>query len=112
MIAFVSHAIHDRFGFELAKQIASGLPDNPEWIELARANLDRWSEQNRNSPGLLRCYEEWRNILNRPVSDICRVLLDPSEEGQRLRQSSPFVGVFPPAVIWEIKRRIHEETAA
>lgn len=106
------HEDHDRFGLELAKRVAADLVDHPEWVELARANLDRWSHLNRQSPSLLRCYEEWRRILNLPVTDICSILIAMTEEGQRLRQSSPFVGIFPPAEIWALKRRIHEQTTA
>jgi len=36
-----------------------------------------------------------------------------SDEGQRLRQNSPFAGVLPPQEVWEIKRRMrNDQTAA
>lgn len=58
----------------------------------AKANLDRWSQQNADVPSLLRCYTEWGEILQRPSEDICEVLCARTEEGQRLRQNSPFAG--------------------
>jgi len=90
---------------ELARRIAEGLRDHPEWIELARGNLERWSTRNKDSPSLLRCYAEWQAILARPVGEICAVLTADTDEGQRLRQNSPFAGVLTPAEVWEIKRR-------
>jgi len=85
---------------------------HPEWMTLAKLNLDRWSQRNHDSPHLLACYREWQQILARPVEKVCDVLLDPTDRGQRLRQNSPFAGVIPPAEVWQIKRRIYETTRA
>jgi hypothetical protein len=106
------HSSHDRVGLELARRVARGLAVHPEWIELAKANLERWSKQNREAPGLLRCYQEWRALLARPVEEIAAKLTSESEEGQRLRQNSPFAGALSPAEVWEVKRRYHETTPA
>jgi len=108
----VNHSHHDRVSLELASRIAAGLVDHPEWIALARENLARWSLANRDAPGLLRCYEEWRAILDRPVAEIAARLTEDSEEGQRLRQNSPFAGALSPMTVWEIKRRFRDETNA
>ena len=104
----MSHQRHDQVGLEFDARIAAGLPAHPEWIDLARANLDRWSQRNPDAPGLLRCYAEWREILDRPVCEIIGVLLARTDEGQRLRQNSPFVGILTPREVWEVKRRHHE----
>ena len=93
-------------------RIAAGLPAHLEWIDLARNNLDRWSRLNADSPGLLRCYAEWREWLDRPMQEICGLLTAKTDEGQRLRQSSPFAGVLTPSEVWQIKRRPHETTPA
>ena len=45
-------------------------------------------------------YREWCQILERPWPEIRAVLLDPGEEGKRLRQSSPFVGILTPRERW------------
>jgi hypothetical protein len=108
----MSHMTHDSIGFALARQVADGLGQHPEWILLAKENLDRWSRQNADTPSLLACYMEWRNILERPVNDIIATLLDPTDRGQRLRQNSPFAGAIPPAEVWRIKRQVHETTPA
>jgi hypothetical protein len=108
----MSHLIQDAVSLELARRVASGLPQHPEWIELARNNLDRWALQNREAPSLLRCYEEWRELLKRPVAEICALLTAETEEGQRIRQNSPFAGVLPAREVWEIKARIRHGTSA
>ena len=65
-------------------------------------------------PHYLRCYAEWQSILRSPVDDICDLLLAETEEAQRLRQNSPFVGILAPAEVWEIKHRLrlHATTPA
>jgi hypothetical protein len=98
---------------EIARRVAQELPRRPEWLLLARTNLDRWTEANRSAPSLLRCYEEWRAILNRPIADICTLLTSGTDEGQRLRQNSPFAGALSPEEVWDIKRRFrHDQNAA
>jgi len=62
----------------------------------------------------LRCYAEWREILARPLEEICEVLCAENEEGRRLRQNSPFAGVLSAAEVWEVKSRLrhHATTSA
>jgi len=109
---FMDHSFQDAVSLELARRIADGLPDHPEWLEFAGANLDRWTSQNRNAPSLIRCYEEWRDLLTRPVSEIVTILIANTDEGQRIRQNSPFAGILPPAEVWSIKARLRHETPA
>jgi len=106
----MNHEVQDSISFELAQRIASGLPQHPEWIVFARANLERWSRVNSNSPSLLRCYDEWRKLLQRNVSEICATLIAETDDGQRLRQNSPFAGVLAPDEVWEIKSRHRHAT--
>ncbi len=106
------HEDLDRASLAMARIIAEGLPDHPEWLALARANLERWSARNANAPSLLRCYAEWQRLLEQPVEAIQAILTAESDEGQRLRQNSPFAGVLPPGKVWEIKRRIRDDTSA
>ena len=108
----MSHAKHDMVGLILGRRIAEGLAEHPEWILLAKDNLSRWSQLNADAPSLLRCYEEWQKILERPVEEILAVLLNPSDTGQRLRQNSPFAGALTPAEVWEIKRQVNETISA
>jgi hypothetical protein len=107
----MSHEVQDSTSLELAQRIASGLPKHPEWIDFARANLERWSRLNSSSSSLLRCYDEWKKLLQRNVSEICATLTAETDEGQRLRQNSPFAGILSPDEVWEIKSRHRHATA-
>ena len=111
-MCLVQHDRHDRVSLELARHIAGGLRSHPEWIEQARQNLARWSKLNADSPQLLRSYDEWRSILAGPVESIVAVLIAETDEGQRLRQNSPFAGVLAAQEVWEIKRRFHATAPA
>jgi hypothetical protein len=104
------HNVHDAVGLALAQRVADGLPSHPQWIGLAKSNLQRWSRLNRDSPTLLACYRQWQSLLERPLDDLIAILRDPSDTGQRLRQNSPFAGAIPPSEVWAIKRQCHEST--
>lgn len=107
----MNHFQTDRVSLELARRIAEKLRWQPELIDFARANLERWSRQNASAPSLLRCYVEWEKILSRPVEDICALLCSESDSVQRLRQNSPFAGVLTPTEVWEIKSRFRHAPA-
>ena len=106
----MNHELQDLVSLELARRVAERLRASPAPLAAAQANLDRWSRQNAEAPSLLRCYAEWREILQRPIEDICEVLCADTDEGQRLRQNSPFAGVLSPAEVWEIKSRLRHAT--
>lgn len=108
----MDHRVNDRIGWRLAAAVAAELPRRPEWIALARENLDRWERRNAESPGLIRCYREWRGILNRPVDEVRATLMRDDDEGQRLRQNSPFAGALSPRDVWRIKQEARDETRA
>ena len=106
------HSEIDKVSLSLACRVAERLRARPELLEVARANLSRWKQRNADSPSLLRCYAEWEAILARPLEEICGLLVGESEQGQRLRQNSPFAGVLSPAEVWEIKNRQRHATAS
>jgi hypothetical protein len=108
----MKHAEIDQVSLEMAREVAERLRLNPQLLEMARANLTRWSRQNASVAPLLRCYAEWEGILLRPVDEICDLLCSDSDDAQRLRQNSPFVGVLSPAEVWEIKSRFHHAPTA
>jgi len=72
-------------------------------LKLARENCRRWQAQ---SPS--RATAEWEAILKSDWRQVREILLQESEEGQRLRQSSPFTGILSP----QERRTIFEEAAA
>ena len=102
----MDHQVQDEISLEIAVRVAARLRASPELVSVARENLARWSRLNAGAPSLLRCYAEWRQILDRPLDQVCETLCAQNEEGQRLRQNSPFAGILSPAEVWEIKRRL------
>jgi len=90
------HDYQDRVSLVMARRVADELSRRPELIDFARANLDRWSLLNANAPGLMRCYDEWRGLLGRSIPEVITILTAESDEGERLRQNSPFAGILTP----------------
>ena len=107
----MSHEILDAISLEIARRVVERLQKSPALLDVARSNLARWTERNAGSPALLRSYEEWSEILARPLSEICDLLTAETDESQRLRQNSPFPGVLPPAEVWSIKSEIRRKYA-
>lgn len=108
----MDHSSIDEVSLALSRRVAERLREFPELVELGRANLSQWKKRNANSPSLLRCYAEWEEILNQPLDEVCALLVARTEEGQRLRQNSPFAGVLSPSEVWEIKERQRHATAS
>lgn len=107
----MNHSRINQVSLELARRVAGRLGEQPELLELARANLARWSRQNASAGSLLRCYAEWQTILSRPVDEIRAVLCAETDDAQRLRQNSPFAGALTPAEVWQIKARFQHAPA-
>ena len=99
-----SHAFLDEFPQAYHRAVADRLRAEPSAVlEHARRNLDQWTESNAFGPGELASVDEWRRILHEAdVSQLVEVITDVSDEGQRLRSSSPFVGVISPEERLEI----------
>lgn len=72
--------------------IARKIERDPKLLEIARRNVERWSAQRNNErPAWL---DEWRELLNQPWENIAALITELSENGARLRQSSPFAGIL------------------
>jgi hypothetical protein len=108
----VSHELTDEISLELGRRTAARLRLQPDLLRLAHQNLSRWACLNANAPALLRCYAEWREILNQPLEEICDLLTSETEEARRLRQNSPFAGVLSAREVWELKQRLRHATTA
>ena len=108
----MSHELIDVISLELGRRTAARLRQQPGLLQLAHDNLARWSRQNADAPALLRCYAEWRGLLNRPMEEICSVLTSDSEESRRLRQNSPFAGALSAREVWDVKQHFRHATPA
>jgi hypothetical protein len=105
-----THAQVDQRSLALAEAIVAAIDQDPSraGLERTRATCRRWMLQTP-SPAIA----EWGRILEREWEAIRPLLLDPGEEGRRLRQSSPFCGILSPRERGDIYRRfVHEHQAA
>ena len=101
-----THAQIDERSLAMARAIVVKIDQDPTRASLskARTTCKRWLNE-RPLPAV----REWVEILDRPWEQVREVLLDESEEGQRLRQSDPFCGILTPRERWAIYRE-HSET--
>jgi hypothetical protein len=99
-----SHAFLDEFALAYHNAVAERLRAEPEAVlERARRNLNRWTEGDAFGAGEQASLEDWREILGEAdVDRLIEIITDSSEEGQRLRSSSPFVGALSPQERLEI----------
>jgi hypothetical protein len=80
--------------------IARKIERDPTLLQIARKNVQRWAAQRgTETPAWL---TEWREILGQPWPNIAALITEPSENGARLRQSSPFAGVLTQQERWRI----------
>ena len=109
-----SHAFLDDFALAYHRAVAEHLRAEPEAVlERARRNLDRWAEGDAFGAGERASLEEWRGILDgADVERLVEIMTDTSEEGQRLRSSSPFVGALSPEERLEILAACEQRATA
>jgi hypothetical protein len=87
-----SHQWLDRCNLAMARRIAEKIREKPELMEIPRRVLRRWKRLHRPWPPALR---EWEKILAKYTTErILEILTQDNDEGQRLRQSDPFVGIL------------------
>ena len=95
-----THQDIDRRSLEMVRRIVAKIDADPErrGLEHAKRVCDRWVAQG------IRSALEWRTILERPWEEVRALLLEESDEGQRLRQTDPFCGILTPQERWQIYR--------
>ena len=84
----------------MVQQIVERIDADPDRAGLAHARqvCERWVSQGIGSA------REWLTLLDKPWEELRDILLDESDEGQRLRQTDPFCGILTPAERWQIYR--------
>jgi hypothetical protein len=109
-----SHAFLDEFALAYHRAVAERLRAEPKPVlERARRNLNRWTEGDAFGAGELASLEEWRRILGEAdVDRLVEIMTDSSDEGQRLRSSSPFVGALSPEERLEILAACEQRATA
>lgn len=86
----VGHPHIDARSLAMSKIVVNRMDADPTLIEHAHRYLAH-EEARRGS--LSKPSREWKRLLGRPWSAIREILLDESDEGQRLRSSHPFRGI-------------------
>ncbi len=96
------HRVAEARSLALHVLAARRIARDPELIKRAQATLRRWLERYGGEPpaALL----EWQSLLSRPWREVLARATALSEDGARLRQSSPLATLLPQAE----RRRVHE----
>lgn len=104
-----THDQIDRRSLAMARAVVERIDADPERMGFAHAvAVNRgWLARDASAVNA-----EWADILARGWEHARRVLLDPGEEGRRLRQSSPFCGVLSPRERWALYRKAANDEAA
>jgi hypothetical protein len=89
-----SHPWHDQLGLLYHRAMAEKIRRQPALINIARENLRRWIAVDPEA-ALSPARREWQGILDSGnLEAILRFMTDPTEEGHRRRQSTPFAGIL------------------
>lgn len=87
-----SHQWMDACDLAMARCIAEKIRHQPGLMQIPKNNLRRWKQKLRRWPPALR---EWEEILaTNSAARVLEILTQDNDEGQRLRQSDPFVGIL------------------
>lgn len=99
---YSSHRLLEARSLAMHTVIAEKIQRNSKLLKVAHRNLKRWRARWEDQAPAW--HREWSAIMSRPWLEIAAIMTEPSEEGARLRQSSPFAGILSAAE----RRRIYE----
>jgi hypothetical protein len=101
----------DLVALDYHRLVAKLLRENPEAVlRDARENLQRWMPIHEGT-GSEFALLEWQQLLEtKTVPELLTIILEDSDEGQRLRSSTPFAGYMTDDESLEFWRR-HAETS-
>lgn len=91
----MNHELRDTVSLAFDRLAAERIAADPALIDRARATLTRWLAT--CSPRVRPVLIEWQTILDGPRESLLALLVATDERATRLRQSSPFAGIFSPA---------------
>lgn len=87
-----SHQWIDLVDLKMCRRIAQKVRRDPALMRIPRENLRRWR---RKLGYFAPAHREWELILEQnPMERVLKILTQNNDEGQRLRQSDPFVGIL------------------
>ena len=85
------HPHIDRRGLARARLVVEQIDAQPTLLNIAHENLAKWRKSRGGT--LTAAHQEWERILERPWEEVRAILVEESDEGQRLRSSNPFAGI-------------------
>ena len=84
----LKHRILDARSLAMHCLAAAKVEKNKALLRTAKQTVAGWLARYRgDTPPAL---EEWRQLLDRPWTEVCAIITNPGERATRLRQSSPF----------------------
>jgi len=89
---YSEHRLIEARSLAMHAAIAQKIERDPRLLDIPHRNLARWAARAASKPP--KWLREWRVLLQRPWSEIAAIMTEPSENGARLRQSTPFAGVL------------------
>lgn len=88
---FTADNLPDLISVALHRVVALRLRANPNLLQKAKTNLQNWLSKNPN----VQAWLEWKTILEtESLETILEIITAETDEAQRLRSSSPFVGLI------------------
>jgi hypothetical protein len=99
--ALRGHELADRRSWLLHREVAKRLRSDASLLDRARDRVEEWAKGGAVHPHYV---EAWRRVLEQGLEAVVSVLEDRGEQGQALRQASPFAFVLRPAERWQILR--------
>ena len=89
---YSDHRILDARSLAMHCKIAQKISRDPDLLDKARANLERWSAKSEDP--LPQYLHDWQEILKRPWPEIAEIITSMSDDATRLRSTSPFAGIL------------------
>ena len=91
----------------LTRLTVAKIDQDPTLVRVGLENIERWTRQKGGY--LPRCHAEWKTLIEQHTwGELREILLEESDEGQRLRSSHPFTGLITEQEL----ERIHASRAA
>lgn len=98
------YQLSDWRSLDFHKLIAEKIRANPSLVQKALSNMKRWEEQNGCHETL---WDDWLVIIESGLEPLIDFMTSESDEAQRLRSSSPFVGILTQEERNEIRKKYH-----
>ena len=93
------HALSEARSLLLHRSVAKRLEQDASLLALAREHLRRWQAEGTLAVSYINA---WQKLLDGPLPELLRVLVDESELSRALRQTTPFAGVLKAKERWAL----------